>query len=634
MADTIFFTEVDAAVKKALDLRKSYYKGSTKDTNAYSWLYRKTAYLQATVISKSSGKTITLGVRTSGGLGPKGLYREQKQTPKFIPKPHLESLRISPQADWGTVVRSELVFKVYSLADLNECQPFFDLGSDIKILYGWNKAGPAGGSQGELNAVIFNFSHQLDTNGGYTCTVQAMSKGLAITAGASTTGGKTVSNSSVGDSVSISKSLNLLTSLEVFKKTEAAIPVNTINTRIGLGVAQLPENLLKSTSESGEEKEKDPTQMYVSLEKLIRQINTVLFDRDVYICNELVTKGYTKNLNSTLEKVKLEENIEISTNVISATATRDTTSPIPISVPDSDLFVSADPTKIIFPGYCKYYGIVIGFSESYASEFKAGDLSKTMINIDYLIDVYQKILDKKESNTKSKDTSISNFITQILTTIYECSGTRFSLGIYQNPKNQTELFITDSSYIGEETKSITPYEITSVTQGGIARNVSAQTDLSPEMISAAFATSLSSIGAIPTFDPNNTSPSSAEADEMNSNIDALQEDLFNSIRELAVNNSDAASTTLISNLQAALKNLYQFETRDVKSGKAKGFIYPLNLSFTLDGINGLSFGNAITTNYLPAAYKKGDIGFTITAVEHSISGNNWETTINTVMRII
>jgi hypothetical protein len=606
MADTIFFTEVDATVKKALDLRKSYYKGSTKDTNAYSWLYRKTAYLQATVISKSTGKTITLGVRTSGGLGPRGLYREQKQTPKFIPKPHLESLRISPQADWGTVVRSELVFKVYSLADLNECQPFFDLGSDIKILYGWNKAGPAAGTQGELNAVIFNFSHQLDSSGGYTCTVQAMSKGLAITAGASTTGKTGNSNEVQADSIKSDPVLNLLKSFEIFKKLNpdgvtGAIPVNTINELIGLGVANIPENLLKSINDDSDEKEKSGTQLYISLEKLINQINTILFSGDKrYICDDIVTRGYTKS-------------------------------------PGELLYISGDPTKVLFPGYVNYGNVKIGFETNYKTEFLSGDLSKTMISIDYLIDVYQKMFDKKESTAKSKDLTISNFITQVLSTIQECSGTRFSLGIYQNPKNQNELYITDSSYVGEDTKSVTPYEITSITQGGIARNLNAQTDLSPEMISAAFATSLSSIGAVRTFDPNSNTEST---DTDSTNLQTLQRNIFLAgamIGESTKSESSSADnnmTTLISNLQTALKELYQFESRDKKSQSSKGLIYPLNLSFTLDGVNGLSFGNSITTNYLPSAYKKGEIGFTITAVEHSISGNNWETIINTVMRII
>jgi hypothetical protein len=54
----------------------------------------------------------------------------------------------------------------------------------------------------------------------------------------------------------------------------------------------------------------------------------------------------------------------------------------------------------------------------------------------------------------------------------------------------------------------------------------------------------------------------------------------------------------------------------------------------LDGIEGFTFGNAITTNYLPAQYKRGDIAFTVTTVEHNISGGDWTTTLNTVCRFI
>jgi hypothetical protein len=57
-----------------------------------------------------------------------------------------------------------------------------------------------------------------------------------------------------------------------------------------------------------------------------------------------------------------------------------------------------------------------------------------------------------------------------------------------------------------------------------------------------------------------------------------------------------------------------------------------DLSVTVDGIDGIVFGNTISTNYIPSIYAK-DFYFTVTNVEHNISNNDWTTTLSTVMRM-
>lgn len=60
-------------------------------------------------------------------------------------------------------------------------------------------------------------------------------------------------------------------------------------------------------------------------------------------------------------------------------------------------------------------------------------------------------------------------------------------------------------------------------------------------------------------------------------------------------------------------------------------LLPLKLSFTIDGISGLKFGNAIHIDYLPERYLTKAF-FQITNISHTISGNKWTTDIETVMR--
>lgn len=621
MADTIFFTEVDKTVQAALNLRKQHYaKASGKSTDTYSWIYKKRAWAQASVISKVTGKSAILAPRTGGGVGANGLYKKSTNTPKYLPKPHLNSVKISPIGDWGSVVKCDFTFTVYSLSQLNEMQPFFDLGSKCEIQYGWQFAGPAGGKNGKLNAVVYNFSQTLTDNGGFDCTVQTMAEGIAAVVGADIKGKSDITDDKItaaltnGSSTNL-PALNLLTLLETIKKDKdnSSIVPGTIDEVKGLGVEKIPSNLLSalSSSDTTEDKEIPETQMYISLESLIKQINLIQYGADPndkqdlknkYVCDETITRGYVNEL-------------------------------------DKRFFMSANPAQISFPGFNDYgNGLNIGFGTGeYATKFAEGDLSKTMIGIDYLIELYKSIDNPKASQDRSKNTTITKFLGDVLTSIYDNSGTRFKLSIFQNPKDKTKVLITDQGYIGEDTTAITPYILTSIEQGGICRQMSLSTNLSPEMVSAAYSTSLSSLGSQETFTPGQTKTSESAPTET---INKLRVNVFTSARSIAENaieSQEGASDidTLISNLRTALKELYAFEVQDKSSGKsAKGLIYPLSLQMTLDGIDGIIFGNAITTNYLPLAYKASEIAFTITTVEHTIEDGDWTTNINTVMRIL
>ena len=68
------------------------------------------------------------------------------------------------------------------------------------------------------------------------------------------------------------------------------------------------------------------------------------------------------------------------------------------------------------------------------------------------------------------------------------------------------------------------------------------------------------------------------------------------------------------------------------SGYTSPILIPLNLSITIDGIEGLQFGNIITIDYLPDIYRK-NCAFAITGISHDISRDGWTTTIDTQFRI-
>ena len=62
-----------------------------------------------------------------------------------------------------------------------------------------------------------------------------------------------------------------------------------------------------------------------------------------------------------------------------------------------------------------------------------------------------------------------------------------------------------------------------------------------------------------------------------------------------------------------------------------GSILPLEFSVVLDGIGGFSFGQSIQCDRFPQGYTN-FVAYSVTSVEHSISADDWTTTVNTIGR--
>jgi hypothetical protein len=63
-------------------------------------------------------------------------------------------------------------------------------------------------------------------------------------------------------------------------------------------------------------------------------------------------------------------------------------------------------------------------------------------------------------------------------------------------------------------------------------------------------------------------------------------------------------------------------------------IYPIELTLTIDGINGFKFGDVIKTNLIPSHYNtRWGVVFTITKIIHKVTPSTWETTLHTAARL-
>lgn len=94
---------------------------------------------------------------------------------------------------------------------------------------------------------------------------------------------------------------------------------------------------------------------------------------------------------------------------------------------------------------------------------------------------------------------------------------------------------------------------------------------------------------------------------------------------------DNVGDSTVSAAKAALIKAYADSIKDKKDTHCIGMPIPFEFSFTLDGIGGFAFGQAVSTNRLPPKLREA-YDFQVTAVEHSVTPNDWTTTVNTIFR--
>lgn len=93
--------------------------------------------------------------------------------------------------------------------------------------------------------------------------------------------------------------------------------------------------------------------------------------------------------------------------------------------------------------------------------------------------------------------------------------------------------------------------------------------------------------------------------------------------------SDVNDSTTGALLGALVKKLNEGDDKD--KSHCYGVPLPFDFAFTMDGIGGFEFGQLVTSNRIPKAIRD-EFRWQITKVEHSITANDWSTTVSTICR--
>jgi hypothetical protein len=597
----VFAEDVDSSVQGTLNTRKAYYGAQLRDSGAHAWLLQKTAYAFAAA-KTVNGKSSSLTVPTQGGFGANGMYTNTG-TQRFTPKSHITAVKISNEGKWGSTKRAELSFTTYSLSGLDSLSAFFTVGADVTIEAGWNSAGGAAGKPMRFSGIVYNFSYNLNANGGFDCTCEAISESVLAAslrvAGQFETGATPPPPPPESTEPGQESPANNIFSLfkdEVTRvsadgsvseiEPETALPLKGEQLdliAVAFKLKRTPEGQEEADGDADEGEEPAEPIYYVTLEQVVDQINKMIGSKVKfkYICNETTTIS------------------EVNANMR-----------------------SANPLVLIIPGRMNYSDDFNITNTGHEQAIENGDISKLLISIDWLLktaEEYQKSI----GNTTPKDAGqIDAFFEKIFEMIKTYTGSYHLLGIITDPKiiKPTEWSIIDTNYINSNPA---PYSFEAGTKRSMVRSISMNTKIPSKFAAAAYISARQA----------NTSATADVyvSDNLAGQIKA--DTVFNPETDLVPITKDLIKDISDANIQkmsAALSKLKSAQPSTAPPNKLQPAA--IDLSVTVDGIEGIVFGNTITTNYIPSDYAS-SVYFTVTNVEHNISNNDWTTTLSTVMRM-
>ena len=290
-------------------------------------------------------------------------------------------------------------------------------------------------------------------------------------------------------------------------------------------------------------------------------------------------------------------------------------------------------------------------AEEWKSEYDEGYLRNIMLNVDFIIETYN-----------STD-NIKDFIKSLLDGVNEACGSPWDFQIQANQNTPNILSIVDTNWskkIGfKDNKTINPDDVFVFkpnTHSSIIKSVKLTSKLPNKVQAAAFIGASRNAqqgqkdgtGAWTAYSQGITDrysgtteikPAASPADK------AFTEKVLTPLETFLVKNYDYNLSIYTdeeaSNEAKTHLNQYinDYPDIDIGQGKPTRPLIPLDLSLDLDGISGIYLGNAITVSpvkdggILPDRYQNKTV-FQVTNVTHTLSGFDWETSIEGMMRMV
>jgi hypothetical protein len=241
---------------------------------------------------------------------------------------------------------------------------------------------------------------------------------------------------------------------------------------------------------------------------------------------------------------------------------------------------------------------------------------------------------------------LKEFIKDILLTVNAASGQTIGLNLITHPTNQNQLLITDTKYLRavDKTKIEPKKEPYSVPMFANHPNGSIVSDFKFDASLPESAKNLSYVLNQGTdISEDDIAPhmnfmyNAKNADAVNKLMDKYTEQHKTAVINLANTRAKVGLTPSIPEITsayaAAIKTFLKFPTPDInKSKQMTAPIFPFTVEFTIDGVNGLRYGDILTFDALPTKYKVNTV-FSIIGITQSIGSDGiWTTAVRCIMR--
>lgn len=262
--------------------------------------------------------------------------------------------------------------------------------------------------------------------------------------------------------------------------------------------------------------------------------------------------------------------------------------------------------------------------------------SRIYINLETIKNIIDIILLPNKDGVV--DASVRNFLNKLSDVIRINTGNAINLVLVQDPIVSSALIYTDANYVSSNT-SVTEFTLpifTSKTGASVVRDFSLSSNVPNSVKNMIFGltsgdTSTQKQVAYNPYIYANSETRIKLAQEWKTKHDQVIKDLASIKNTFAKRPEDQKNIEI---LQSTLERYITYFTPDInQSIERTKAIFPMELEFTIDGINGFKYGDVLSFAGLPARYTRSFV-FTVLGITHKVSSNGeWLTTIKCNPRV-
>jgi len=586
-----------------LSAREGWVAGTSTSARALEWLHQRRAYGTVSFTGTNDGFNCKAGAYSiSFGTGDEAAL---KRAGRYVPKPHLTSITTKNQGsgDISDITMWDITFEytVYSSGDFKAASSAFMIpGNYLTVDFGWTNGF---GSIKITDCVIYNFSWSYNLDGSWSCSASALAK--TANAGGFTIKPSKSSVASKDDEGNEIKYYGIAAQLQAAADQALGLGRDegggVTNDGLEEGQARTSGGIAAAITGGGGgygvikiQKEAGAWEMLTSLGS----------------ANELVVsfvqlKQIVNFLNTTV--------LNPNGTIVSNEATYFTDSRIK----------SADPAKILLPGQGANYKSTGGSINDFSAiGGTAGKVEDIWISTALLIGIEQTLFERKKEGEQASYT-VHQFMGQLFKELENETGAVVNCYLQSNPlqsagNKQYTIVNRHNDVVGGKSAG---YTFKTLTPNSILKGISMSSNLDAEMSAIAYT---GGGGKYPSNAVNNVFNCTPKEKTGGS---GAMEDAATALGDKIKQMGDNYNENEVSDFRTVLRKYFM----GTAFPKGKGIPYSINLSVTVDGVDGIQFFNTFTVDNLPGGF--GDVFFAVGEIEHSVSDGNWDTTIVGYMMI-